>query len=166
MEKEKKLKLLYMSTAENFSQMSCCSRLKVGAILVKNGSILAHAWNGTPSGYKTNICEEREILYPTGFLDPQEYIDMGYQPLETELGWFRYKTHSFVLHAEQNLLIKMAKSTESIFGSDIYCTHSPCSECSKMLAQSGINAFYYRNEYRDTSGIEVLKSLGVKVEKL
>lgn len=155
-----------MSTAESFAQMSCCSRLKVGAILVKNGSILAHAWNGTPSGYSTNECEEREIVYPTGFIDPEVYISNGYQPLETELGWFRYKTHPFVLHAEQNLLIKMAKSTESIFGSDVYCTHSPCPDCSKMLAQSGINSFYYKNEYRDSKGIEVLKNLGVNVIKL
>lgn len=155
-----------MSTAESFAQMSCCSRLKVGAILVKNGSILAHAWNGTPSGYATNECEEREIVYPTGFIDPEVYIEQGYQPLESELGWFKYKTHPFVLHAEQNLLIKMAKSTESISGSDIYCTHSPCADCAKMLAQSGINSFYYKNEYRDSKGIEVLQNLGVNVMRL
>lgn len=51
-----KLVKAYMDIAERFAQVSECERLKVGAIVVKNGSILAHGWNGTPSGFKTNKC--------------------------------------------------------------------------------------------------------------
>lgn len=131
------LKKAYMDIAERFSQVSECARLKVGAIIVKNGSILAHGWNGTPSGFKTNVCE----------------LEDG-------------TTSPFVLHAEQNVLVKMAKSTESIEGSELFCTHSPCPECSKLLAQSGVKKVYYKHSYRITEGIDVLKELGVDVEQV
>lgn len=124
-----------MDIAERFSEVSECQRLKVGAIIVKNGSILAHGWNGTPSGFRTNVCE----------------LEDG-------------STSPFVLHAEQNVLVKMAKSTESIDGSELFCTHSPCPECSKLLAQSGVRKVYYKYKYRITDGLDVLNQLGVDTE--
>lgn len=127
----------YMDIAERFALVSKCERLKVGAIIVKNGSILAHGWNGTPSGYKTNCCEDENGA-----------------------------TSPFVLHAEQNVLVKMAKSTESIEGAELFCTHSPCSECSKLLAQSGIKKVYYKHKYRITEGIDVLNALGVETQQV
>tara|TARA_Y100000389_G_scaffold203611_1_gene252678 strand:+ start:4500 stop:4907 length:408 start_codon:yes stop_codon:yes gene_type:complete len=131
------IKEAYMKTAELFSQVSNCEKLKVGAIVVKNGSILAHGWNGTPSGFYTNCCE----------------LEDG-------------STNPFVLHAEQNALVKMAKSSESIDGSELFCTHSPCPDCSKMIAQAGVRKVYYRYEYRISDGIDVLQQLGVNVEKM
>jgi dCMP deaminase len=132
-----KLVRAYMDIAERFSQVSECKRLQVGAIIVKNGSILAHGWNGTPSGFRTNLCE----------------LDDG-------------TTSPFVLHAEQNVLVKMAKSTESIEGSELFCTHSPCPECSKLLAQSGVKKVYYKYKYRITEGLTVLQELGVDTEQV
>lgn len=127
----------YMDIAERFALVSRCKRLKVGAIIVKNGSILAHGWNGTPSGYETNCCEEEDG-----------------------------STSPFVLHAEQNVLVKMAKSTESIEGAELFCTHSPCPECSKLLAQSGVKKVYYKNRYRVAEGIAVLNALGITTEEV
>ena len=127
----------YMDIAERFAQVSECQRLKVGAIIVKNGSILAHGWNGTPSGFRTNVCE----------------LEDG-------------TTSPFVLHAEQNVLVKMAKSTESIEGAELFCTHSPCPECSKLLAQSGVKKVYYKHAYRITEGLDVLDQLGVSTQKV
>ena len=127
----------YMDIAERFAQVSECQRLKVGAIIVKNGSILAHGWNGTPSGFRTNVCE----------------LEDG-------------TTSPFVLHAEQNVLVKMAKSTESIEGAELFCTHSPCPECTKLLAQSGVKKVYYKHAYRITEGLDVLDQLGVSIQKV
>lgn len=127
----------YMRTALLFSEMSKSTRAKVGAILVKNGSILAHAWNGTPSGYYTNICE----------------LDDG-------------STDPFVLHAEQNLLIKMAKSTETTVGAIVFCTHTPCVTCAKLLGQAKIEKFYYYQDYRNPEGIGFLRNLGVIVQRV
>jgi dCMP deaminase len=60
----------------------------------------------------------------------------------------------------------MAKSTESIEGAELFCTHSPCSECSKLLAQSGIKKVYFKHKYRITEGIEVLNALGVETQEV
>lgn len=133
---KKDLVQTYFDVAESFSKLSHSKRLQVGAIVVKNGSILAHGWNGTPSKYKTNDCELED-----GTTDP------------------------YVLHAEENLIVKMAKSTESMVNCSVFCTHSPCKGCAKLLAQIGIKDFYYINGYRDSSGLEVLDTLGVKTYK-
>lgn len=137
METKEELKRTYMRIAKEFAALSQCTRLKVGAIAVKNGTIMAHGWNGTPSGYRTNKCENEN-----GETDP------------------------FVLHAEENIIAKMAKSTESISGAEIFCTHSPCPGCAKLLAQMGIKSFFYEQEYRQNIGKDCLELLGVKVEQL
>lgn len=137
MKMKEDLKRTYMRVALEFARMSRCQRAKVGAVAVKNGSILAHGWNGTPSGYKTNTCE-----LPDGKTDP------------------------FVLHAEENIIVKMAKSTESLAGASIFCTLSPCCGCAKLLAQMGIDTFYYLDDYHDDAGLRCLELLGIKIEKI
>jgi dCMP deaminase len=58
----------------------------------------------------------------------------------------------------------MAKSTESIEGAELFCTHSPCPECSKLIAQSGVKKVYYKHAYRITEGLNVLHQLGVSTQ--
>ena len=72
------------------------------------------------------------------------------------------ETHWYVLHAEANL--KLAKSNNSAEGATLYITLSPCRDCSKLIHQAGIVRVVYRDEYKDTSGID-LKSANVEVEK-
>lgn len=126
-----------MRVAREFSTMSHCQRAKVGAVAVKNGSILAHGWNGTPSGYHTNTCE----------------LDNG-------------STNPFVLHAEENIIIKMARSTESLAGASIFCTLSPCPGCAKLLAQMGIEKFYWGEKYHNDAGLKCLELLGVQTVEI
>ena len=57
----------------------------------------------------------------------------------------------------------MAQSPESCIDSTLFCTHEPCLDCAKLIYQSGIETLYYRNAYRDTTGVEFLKSSGVNV---
>ena len=82
--------------------------------------------------------------------------------------WRRYnlKTKKEVLHAEQNALAKLAKSTESGDGATMFVTHAPCLDCAKLIFQSGINSVLYRNSYRSDDGINFLAKAGVLVEKL
>jgi dCMP deaminase len=133
---KKSLINVYMETAHLFSSLSTSNRMKVGALAVKNDSILAQGWNGTPRGYFTNECELSDGT-----------------------------TNPYVVHAEENIIAKMARSTESLKDSTIICTHSPCKGCAKLLAQIGIAEFIYKTEYRDTSGLETLVELGVKVTR-
>ena len=76
------------------------------------------------------------------------------------------KTKPEVLHAETNAIAKLARSTESGLNATMFITHSPCLDCAKLIYQSGINAVYYRDAYRNEDGISFLKQSGVKVEQL
>lgn len=137
---------LYMDIAERLAQQSHAERFKVGSLLVKDGSIIAEGWNGTPAGWP-NECEE---LVP--FMDP------GSEPL-----WVSKKE---VLHAESNALMKVARSTQSSEGATLYTLYSPCIDCAKLIVQSGITRVVYRNPYRDLYPISFLETCNVKCEKI
>jgi len=140
----------FMDVAERTSQLSHAIRLKVGAIIVKDGRIISIGYNGMPANWDNN-CEEVVDV------DPND-IRYNYNHFTKEL-----KTRPEVLHAETNAISKLARSTEAGDNSTLFCTHAPCIDCAKLIYQSGINSVYYRNQYRDDSGIEFLKKSGVDV---
>lgn len=124
----------YLRIAKEWGQLSYCLRKKVGAIIVKDRMIISDGYNGTPSGFE-NCCEDNEGL-----------------------------TKWYVLHAEANAILKVARSTQSCEGATLYITLSPCKDCSKLIHQSGITRVVYQNCYKDDSGIDFLKKAGVQVE--
>ena len=75
-------------------------------------------------------------------------------------------TKPYVLHAEANAKSKVAKSGNSSEGATLYVTASPCIECSKLIIQSGIKRVVYKDEYRLTDGVDLLRKAGVEVEKV
>ena len=75
-------------------------------------------------------------------------------------------TKPYVLHAEANAITKVAKSGNSSEGATLYVTASPCMECAKLIIQSGIKRVVYRDEYRITDGIDLLRRAGIEVEKV
>ena len=119
--------------AQEWAKLSYCQRKKVGALIVKDRMIISDGYNGTPSGFD-NKCED-------------------------ESG----NTHWYVLHAEANAILKLAKSTQSAEGATLYLTLSPCRECSKLVLQAGIRRLVYIDDYSDRSGIAFLKNRGVEV---
>jgi dCMP deaminase len=76
---------------------------------------------------------------------------------------YALKTKPEVLHSEMNALMKVARSTESSEGATLFCTHAPCIDCAKAIYQAGINSVYFRNHYRDDSGLNFLEKSGVSV---
>jgi len=137
----------HMQTAKVYARLSPAKRLKVGAILVKEGRIISIGYNGTPSGW-SNDCE-----YPSkrGALTGN-VIEL--------------KTKPEVLHAETNAIAKVARSTESADGATLYTTHAPCLECSKLIYKSGIISVFYESEYRTQDGIKFLQKSGVTIRKM
>ena len=127
---------VYLKMALTWAELSHCSRKKVGAIIVKDDAIISDGYNGTPSGFD-NCCEN----------------DLG-------------ETHWYVLHAEANAILKVAKSTNNCSGATLYLTHSPCKDCSKLILQSGIKRLVFRDKYRDTAGIDFLVAAGLEVEHI
>ena len=75
-------------------------------------------------------------------------------------------TSDFTLHAEQNVITFCAKNGIPTAGTEMFITLSPCKTCAKLIAQAGIDKVYYKEEYRDTSGIDFLKEIGIKIEKI
>jgi len=132
-EKQKRYDRAYLRVASEWSQLSHCVRKQVGAIIVRDGQIIADGYNGTPSGFE-NTCE-------------------------TENG----ETKWYVLHAETNAIMKVARSTNSAINSTLYLTMSPCKDCSKLVHQAGIKRVVYLDRYKDTSGLELLEQAGVEV---
>ena len=131
MPNDKILDNIYLDMAERWSTLSKANRMKVGCLIVKNGQIISDGYNGTPSGFDNN-CEDEN----------------GY-------------TKEEVLHAESNALMKLACSTQSSEGATCYISISPCFNCAKLLIQAKIKRVVFRNMYRNTDGLELLRRANI-----
>ncbi len=141
MEEKKKHKQLrydsaYLRMAATWADLSYCTRKRVGAIIVKDQMIISDGYNGTPAGFD-NTCENTDG-----------------------------ETHWYVLHAEANAILKVAKSTNNCRGATLYQTLSPCKDCSKLILQAGITRVVFRDTYKDNSGIAFLKNAGIEVVQI
>jgi dCMP deaminase len=168
MDKILKYQRLYIDLAQRIAQMSHAKRLQVGAVAVKGEKILATGWNGMPTGWD-NTCEYREYMKADagGWLGVEEILEMWpYIDERDPQRRYNLKTRDEVLHAEANLLTKMARSTESCEGADLYITHAPCIHCAKLIYQCGIARVFYLNDYRSDDGIKFLVQCSVTVHKL
>jgi deoxycytidylate deaminase len=67
------------------------------------------------------------------------------------------------VHAEANAIAFAARFGTSIDGSELYCTHSPCLPCAKLVVNAGIVRYVYEQPYRDTSGLSLLEEAGILV---
>jgi dCMP deaminase len=141
------------------ADLSYARRLRVGAIVVKDDRIISMGYNGMPAGWD-NACEYEEETFDQR--DSQDG-DWKYDP-ETKK-YKRLKTRPEVLHAESNALSKLAKSSDSGDGADLFITHAPCIECAKLIYQSGIKRVFYSSDYRSDAGIRFLRQSGVDVVK-
>lgn len=116
-----------------YADLSYCTRLKVGAMIVKGDTPIAIGYNGMPSG-EPNVCELAD-----GTTDPR------------------------VRHAEVNALRKLIKSNETSEDAIMFVTHAPCPQCAIDIYESGIRIVFYQTDYRDSQGIYDLIQKGVKV---
>lgn len=151
---------VYMNIAEEISQLSYAERKKVGCILVKDGTIISHGYNGTPYGFG-NECEEYKERYYDHPDGAECLVDQGYELMEGGIAR-KLVTKDVVLHAESNAISKVAKSSNSSEDADLYVTLSPCFDCSKLIIQSGIKRVFYREEYRIKDGLDLLQIAGVQ----
>jgi dCMP deaminase len=87
-------------------------------------------------------------------------------PHESSNGRYKLETKREVLHAESNAIMKVAKSTMSCEDADLYTTTCPCFDCAKLIIQAGIKKVYYTEDYRDMSGVELLKTAKIDVEQV
>lgn len=131
-EKQKQYDIAYLRMALEWAKLSYCDRKQVGALIVKDNMIISDGYNGTPSGFP-NVCEN----------------DEG-------------ETHWYVLHAEANAILKVARSTQTAEGATLYITLSPCRDCSKLIVQAGIQRVVFHTLYKDNSGVLFLQEAGIE----
>jgi dCMP deaminase len=155
----------HMKVAEVYAQLSSAERLKVGAVIVKEDTIIGIGYNGMPSGW-VNTCERKEYM-PSDVVDTLtvEEIEQRW-PHEERGKRYNTVTRDEVIHAESNAISKVAKSTNSTEGSYLFVTHAPCIHCAKLIHQSGITRVFYKETYRDDSGLKFLEKCGIKVMKI
>lgn len=132
-EKRMRYDKAYLRMAQTWAELSHCERKKVGALIVRDGRIISDGYNGTPAGFP-NCCEDQHG-----------------------------NTEWYVLHAEANAILKVARSTNDCSGATLFITLSPCKDCSKLVLQAGIKRVVYMMEYKDTTGVDFLRSAGVEV---
>lgn len=71
----------------------------------------------------------------------------------------------YAVHAEQNAIIQAAKLGVSVDGATLYCTHQPCTICTKMIINSGITRVVYKFPYPDEFAQKLFDEAGITVER-
>ena len=135
----------FMTITQQVAERSTCLRAKVGAVIVRDRSILATGYNGSPAGLPHCIevgCLIYESRTPDG---------------EIEQNCYR------TIHAEINAITQAAKNGAAIRDADIYVTHTPCIHCLKVLINTGMRTVYYGREYKLHTVSELLKHAAVKL---
>lgn len=157
---------LFIKIAEEVSERSSCSRIKVGAVLAQDNRIVSIGYNGSiPDGehcdthfyeYWRENYKEIELPYVEWIENSTDFFDLHYE-------WA--SIHE--IHAEQNAILYAAKKGIPVEGSTLYVTYSPCKHCAKAISQSGIKKIIYKRlYYRSTKGLELLEQAGIPCEKL
>jgi dCMP deaminase len=128
----------FSAIARTVATRATCSRLAVGAVLVKRKMILTTGYNGAPAGL-------RHCDHSTGG-------DMigGHCARST--------------HAEQNAIVQAARHGISIEGATMYCSNNPCLTCAKLLINAGVKRVVYAEPYPDPQAVELLQEAGVALD--
>jgi len=138
----------FIKIAMLVSERSTCLRHHVGAIIVKNKQILTTGYNGAARGVKD--CLER------GCLRDEQGIASG-------------ERHEIcrAIHAEQNAIIQAGRFGIDISDGAMYCTHTPCIICAKMIVNAGIKKFFTYTDYPTTGGVtELLDEAEIEIVKM
>ena len=136
----------FLKIAAVVAERSTCRRHHVGAVAVKDKRILTTGYNGAPSG--------AEDCLKLGCLRDEKKIPSGTR-------------HEIcrAIHAEQNAIIQGSLHGVSLEGSTVYCTHTPCVLCAKMLVNAKIDRFVSYGNYADDSFITLFEEAGIDFEK-
>ena len=129
----------FMNIARQAATRSTCDRKFVGAVIVRDRTILSTGYNGSIRG----------------------------MPHCDEVGHDLENGHCVAtIHAEANAILQAAKNGVNIGGSELYTTASPCWSCFKMIANAGIRRIYYGEFYRDEKSIRIARQIGIELVHL
>lgn len=126
----------FMNLAVQAATRSTCPRKHVGAVIVRDKSVLSTGYNGSIRG--ADHC--------------------------TDVGCMMVNGHCVrTVHAEANALIQAAAHGVRLEGAEIYVTASPCFDCFKLIANAGIRRIYFGEFYRDERVLAFAEELGIEM---
>lgn len=129
----------FMKIAQDASTRATCDRKHVGAVIVRDRTILSTGYNGSIRG----------------------------QPHCDDAGHMMEEGHCVAtIHAEQNAILQAAKNGVRIEGADMYTTASPCWICFKMIANAGMQRIVYAEFYRDEKIFSIAPACGIELYHL
>ncbi|MFC1958483.1 cytidine/deoxycytidylate deaminase family protein [Chloroflexota bacterium] len=135
----------FLKIASVVAERATCRRHNMGAVAVKDRHILTTGYNGAPAEQKDCLelgCLRDELNIPSG--TRQEICR--------------------AIHAEQNVIIQAALHGVSLGGSTIFCTHTPCVLCAKMLVNARIKRFVSYGTYNDREFLDLFKEAGIEID--
>jgi dCMP deaminase len=125
-----------MNIATQVATRATCMRKHVGAVIVRDRTILSTGYNGSIRGLPH--CEDIGCVVEEGHCVS-------------------------TVHAEANAILQAARNGVAIGGAEIYTTASPCWPCFKLIANSGIHRVYYGEFYRDEKSLAVAREAGIEL---
>ena len=128
-----------MEVANVFASRGTCGRARVGSAIARDGRVLATGYNGPPA--RLEHCSDSCMAQHIGGC-------------------------SIAVHAESNAIAYAARYGISVDGATLYCTHLPCLNCAQLIINAGIIKVVYGQDYRDHSGIILLRQAGVDIMEL
>ena len=126
----------FMNIAKQVSTRATCERKRVGAVIVRDRTILSTGYNGSIRGLPH--CEDVGCVVEDGHCVS-------------------------TVHAEANALLQAARNGVAIRDAELYTTASPCWPCFKLIANSGISRVYYGEFYRDERSLQVAREAGIEL---
>jgi len=129
----------FMNIATEVATRSTCDRKHVGAVIVRDKTILSTGYNGSVRGLPH--CDDAGHMMEDGHCVA-------------------------TIHAEANAIIQAAKNGVRVDGADIYITASPCWNCFKIVTNAGIKNIYYGEFYRDDRIFDAAKTLKMLVSQI
>jgi dCMP deaminase len=138
----------FMEAAKLSSTMSTCLRRQVGAVIVLEKRILSTGFNGAPSKVRhctdDSVCIRKSMNIKSG---ERHELCRG-------------------AHAESNAIVQAAQFGIPIAGSTLYCTHFPCSFCTKMIINAQIKNIFYHYSYPDEMSVSLIDDAGIAINKI
>lgn len=134
-----------LKIASVVAERSTCRRHHMGAVAVRDKHILTTGYNGAPAGQK-------------------DCLELGCIRDEMNIASGEKQETCRAIHAEQNVIIQAALHGISLEGSTIYCTHTPCILCAKMLVNARIKRFVSFRKYSDDRFIDLFKDAGIEID--
>ena len=134
-----------LKIASVVAERSTCRRHHMGAVAVRDKHILTTGYNGAPAGQK-------------------DCLELGCIRDEMNIASGEKQETCRAIHAEQNVIIQAALHGISLEGSTIYCTHTPCVLCAKMLVNARIKRFVSFRKYSDDRFIDLFREAGIEID--